>query len=349
MKEPVTVVIVNYNGLQYLKDEIDSIKASDYPNVSIMLADDCSTDDSVQFVKKNYPDVKILQMDRNERLYGRYPLANRVRNAALEQIEDRLVFLLDNDVTLAVDCISKLVEMFEKYPDCAVCTPRVMYSDEPDTIYADGAMLHYVGTSIVRNRDRKLFSEPEPPKYSLGCGIQMLDRHLAKKVDYTDANFIIGWGDDGEFHHRMNIAGFRCYNVPQAMIYHPRKDAPFATAAHVKNRWWILFTSFSSRTLFWSFPALFVYEFFLFFFVLMKGEMRPYWHSVHDLFKNFKVIMKKRKKTQAMRVVPDRELIVSGDVFAASKHVGQNFLLKFSLNALNKYFDFHWFLIKKLI
>ena len=349
MSEPVTVAIINYNGMEYLKDEIESIKASDYPNISIALVDDCSTDGSVEFVKKYYPEVKIYQMEYNKRFLGKFPLANRVRNKVLQAAETRLIFLLDNDITLEVDCISKLVEAINELPDCGVCTPRVMYMEHRDTIYSDGAVLHYVGTSVVRNRNVKLSAEKEKPKYSVGCGIQLVDKFKAEKVDFTDENFVVGWGDDGEFHHRMNIAGFRCYNVPQAMVYHPKKDSGFIPVAHVKNRWWIMLPTYSIKTIILTAPAVLIYEISLIFFLIIKGELKSYFISIKDVLFNFKKIMKKRKKIQTMRVIADRELIGSGNIFFATKNVGDNIILRMSVAMLIRFFDLYWKIIRKFI
>ncbi len=349
MKEAVTVAIINYNGTQYLKEEIESIYNSDYPRLSIILADDCSTDGSVEFVKKHFPDVRIITMEKNERLFGKYPLANRVRNVVLRDAETRLVYLLDNDVILAPDCISRLVEVIEGKDDCGVCTPRVMYSDQRDTIYADGALLHFTGTSIVRNHDKKLSGEPEPPKYSLGCGMQMVDRLLAEKVGYTDPHFVIGWGDDGEFHHRMNIAGYRCYNVPQAMVYHPRKKAPFATMAHIKNRWWIILTSYAGRTILLLAPIFLIYEIVVLFFLLSKGGLGCYFLAIKDIWLHRKAIMESRKRTQSLRRISDRELLSGGDLFTSTRHVGRNPFTGMGLRLFNGMLAGYWYVVRRLL
>ena len=68
----VSVVIVNWNGKKWLKNCLDSIENQTYNNVEIVVVDNSSDDDSVEYLKKNYPYIKIIVLEEN---YG-YAKAN---------------------------------------------------------------------------------------------------------------------------------------------------------------------------------------------------------------------------------------------------------------------------------
>ena len=346
--EPVTVAVINYNGMPGLDGTIRSIQALDYPEIRIWLIDDCSTDDSVSHVRSHFPDVRIHIMPENRRFLGKYPLANRVRNQALELAETRLLFLADNDIVMAEDSLRVLVDTLDSLPDCAVCTPRILVREEPDTIYSDGTRLHYVCASESLNREARHAGEKEPPKYSLGCGIQLLEREKALEIGGMDEDYVVGWGDDGEFHHRMNMRGYRVYNVPQALVWHPRKAGGFRTVPQVKNRWYFILEMYACRTLFFVWPALLVYDLFLFGFLTLKGGLKDYFISLWDVLIHLPKILKKRRRVQRLRVLRDRDLMEACEIYVAP-HVLNNPLLRLSMKFLNGFFRVYWAAVRRWV
>jgi len=349
MSEPITVAIINYNGKDYLKELIESIKKSNYPELSIILADDCSTDGSVEYIQKEYPDVKCLVMESNKRFKNRYPLANRVRNRALRESDTRLVFLVDNDIVIEPDCIEKLATAMNELEDCSICVPRILYKEEPEIIYSDGTALHYICTSIAYNRNIKLSKEKEYPKYSIGMGIQLIDKAVAEKFDFFHEDFVVGWGDDGELHQRMNIAGYRSYNIPEARVYHPRKDGGFRTVAQVKNRWFFLIENYAARTIFLLLPVLVLYEISLIFFLIIKKEFSNYLISIQDVFKNFKLLRMRRKKAQSRRKLGDGQLMTIGEIFVSSGVLEGSATMKVGLKILEWIFNSYCKVVKVFI
>jgi len=78
MKYPkVSIIILNWNGKKYLNGCLASILDQKYPNYDIILVDNGSTDDSVEFVKKRYPEVKIIELDKNYGVPGGYNIGIR--------------------------------------------------------------------------------------------------------------------------------------------------------------------------------------------------------------------------------------------------------------------------------
>ena len=344
----VTACIVNFNGEKYLKEAIVSIRASDYPSIHILLVDDASTDNSVSLVETQFPDVEIVRMEENERFLGRYPLANRVRRRALIEARSRWVFLMDNDIVLAPDCLSILLDTMRQRPDCGVCTPRVLYKENKDRIFLDGTELHYLGGSILINRGKSAKETSDAPRLSLGCGIQLVDREKAEDAGYPDGSFVVGWGDDGEFHHRMNLFGYRCYHVPKARVYHPERAGGFRTVAQVKNRWHFILETYAWRSLILLAFPLFIYEFCFVAFILYKNRFKEYILSIQDVISHLNAIHKKRKIIQNKRVLPDAEFMKAGDLSISDQALNHQSLRK-AMIAINHFFNLYWRAIRRFI
>src|SRR5674476_78386 len=92
----VFVIVINYNGINYLKTCLSSLEQQTYPNYKIIVFDNASTDNSAEFIKQNFPDIKLIQSEEN---FGFAKGNNIAIKLALNQKSD-YVFLLNNDTAL---------------------------------------------------------------------------------------------------------------------------------------------------------------------------------------------------------------------------------------------------------
>ena len=340
--EPVTVAITNYNGRLVLEDTLQSIRNLDYPTCSVILVDDGSTDESVPFVRTHFPEARIVEMGRNT------ARLNKVRNQGIAAARTRFVFLTDNDIVFAPNCLRILVDSIQSLPTAAVCTPRIMFEDDRTKIYTDGNLLHYVCASIAKNRNGRLTSTAEQPERSIGCGIQLIDKEKAQAVGFFDEDYVMGWGDDGEFHHRLRLAGFQVYSVPQAVVYHKAiKGAP-RVYGQILNRWSLMLQTYSTKTLALLLPSLVLYEGAFLLFALSKGYVGEYGRALRTVWREWGRLMEKRRSIQARRVVPDKDLMDSGHLYIADNMVNKR-LLKLCADSLDVCFDLYWRAVRGLL
>ena len=192
-----SAVVINYNGAGQVVPTIELLRAVQPPPEEIIVVDDGSTDDSLALVRAACPEVRIVPLGRNT---GRTGL---VRNAGLRAAGQRFVLVTDNDIRFAPDAVLRLMEVMLAKEDAAACTPVVYYDDRPDEIFLRGHQLHYLCWSCPHPRTSRAEIEGGEPTPAIGCGIQLLDGDAVLGLGGFDENLHIGWGDDGELHHRL--------------------------------------------------------------------------------------------------------------------------------------------------
>jgi len=113
VEEPkIGVVVLNYNGKEWLPALFNSLQRDTYPNKKIYLLDNCSTDGSVQFSLEHYPDISVIRMPRN----AGYPAAYNVSMPkAFEEGCDYVIWS-NNDVIVELGCLERLVRAGESDP-----------------------------------------------------------------------------------------------------------------------------------------------------------------------------------------------------------------------------------------
>ncbi|GAA4054395.1 glycosyltransferase family 2 protein [Flavobacterium chungnamense] len=114
----IAVVVLNWNGVKLLEQFLPSV-ISYSSEASIYVADNASTDNSIQFVKDNYPTIKIIKND------GNYGFSNGY-NIALQQVEEEYYCLLNSDVEVTENWLTPILSIFESESDVAIIQPKIL-------------------------------------------------------------------------------------------------------------------------------------------------------------------------------------------------------------------------------
>ena len=115
----VAIVILNWNGKHFLEKFLPSVLTTDYENLSIIVADNASTDDSVEFLKTNFPSVKVILNATNEGFAKGY-------NSALKKVESDYYILLNSDVEVTSGWIKPIISLMENDKTIAACQPKIL-------------------------------------------------------------------------------------------------------------------------------------------------------------------------------------------------------------------------------
>ena len=142
------VVILNWNGKKMLERFLPSVTAHTQGDAEVIIADNGSTDDSLDFVRAQYPGLRIIELDKNYGFAGGY-------NRALQQVKADYYVLLNDDVEVTPGWIEPVVAQMQQHPDTAICQPKLLMYDQRDTFeYAGGAggFLDKYGYPFCRGR-----------------------------------------------------------------------------------------------------------------------------------------------------------------------------------------------------
>jgi GT2 family glycosyltransferase len=342
-QEPVTVAIPNYNGRHEISGAIKSVQQSTYQPAEILVIDDGSTDGSAEFIRQTFPVVRVVELGRNSG-----GILNRVRNRALREARTRLVFLMDHDIILDSSCLAVLVSEMRRLPDAAVLTTRALRYDDPTRIWVDAQKLHFLCNTVAPNRGGYVSDADDQARPSVGWGTQLVDKAKAAVINFFDEDYLIGWGDDGQFHYKLHLAGLPCYSVPRAIVFHKREVEAGRVRAIVRNRWYLLVECYALRSLILLAPVLIFYEVFLIVFLCLRGQLREYLNCVPDLIRTFPRLLRKRASVQRMRVVPDRLLLSGGPIYV-SESIVTNTCTRLALVLMNHLFEGYWRVVRRFI
>ncbi len=142
------VVILNWNGRQLLEEFMPSVWKHTKDHATIIVADNASTDDSVDFLKLNYPEVQVIQNAEN----GGYA---KGYNVALEQVNHDLLVLLNSDVAVTKNWLVPIQQAFANTPEIAAAQPKILSYKEPEYFEyagAAGGFLDKYGYPFCRGR-----------------------------------------------------------------------------------------------------------------------------------------------------------------------------------------------------
>ena len=337
--EQIQVFIINYNGYSTILPTIHSILTSEGIRPLITVIDDGSADDSVNLIKKNYPDIEIIKQPLNTKN------ANKLRNIALNCAFTRYVLITDNDIIYKKNCLIELLQLIKDDPKNATVSPRLMYLSEPERIYTAGTKVHYIGSAIGKNRDQILHTFDNIVEQNSGGGILLCNKDILLKSGGFDDRLLLAWGDDGELYQRLLRYGYNCLYTPTAVAYHEFK--PFNKKRHyrvfgqVYNRAVFILTHYSFTTMILILPMLLLYEIMQIGYLSLKGYFFMLLKGYFYVIKNVRYIYQKRVMIQAKRKVADKEVLFADTIYMFNSHLKDSIDVKL-FNMINSILNWYW-------
>ncbi len=221
MAPSVAIVILNWNGRQFLEKFLPSVLASTYENFEVIIADNASTDDSVDFLKKTYPQLRIITLNENLGFAGGY-------NEALQYVKADYYVLLNSDVEVTPSWISPIISLMENNRAIAACQPKLLlYSDRSSFEYsgASGGWIDRFGYPFARGRifdhcekDNGQYNHTEPVFWASGAAM-FVRADLYHALGGFDSYFF-AHQEEIDFCWRLQLSGYQVYCCPDSVVYH---------------------------------------------------------------------------------------------------------------------------------
>lgn len=216
----VSVVILNWNGVKHLRTYLPSVVANT-PKAEIFVADNGSTDESLEVIANEFMTVKTIVLDQN---YGFAEGYNR----ALQQIESKYVVLLNSDVEVTEGWLDPLLDYLETHPDTAAVQPKIrswVHRERFEHAGAAGGYVNGLGYPYCRGRvlwkveeDKGQYNDIVNVDWTSGA-CMCVRTQVYKDCGGLDAAFFAHM-EEIDLCWRMRNKGWKLVCVPQSVVYH---------------------------------------------------------------------------------------------------------------------------------
>lgn len=253
----IAIVILNWNGREFLERFLPGVvRHSSSPGMKIIVADNGSSDDSLEFIRNKFKNVEIIELDKNYGFAGGY-------NKALEKINSEYYILLNSDVEVSENWIEPIIKKMDDDPVVAAAMPKIIsYHDISKFEYAGaaGGFIDKWGYPFCRGR---ILNNIEPDNNQYNDSIEIFWASGAclfiKSKIFHDA----GGFDDDFFAHmeeidlcwRIKNLGYKIYCYPCSQVYHigggtlPNETPP-KLFLNFRNSLWVLLKNLPAKKLY---------------------------------------------------------------------------------------------------
>lgn len=219
-EKKISVIILNWNGAAMMRRFLPSV-VEHSAEAEVIIADNGSTDDSLEMLKEEFPTIKVIPFEKNYGFAEGY-------NKALEKIETPYALLLNDDVEVTRDWLVPLLTFMENHPKVAACQPKLLSEKQRDHFeYAGacGGFMDYLGYPYCRGRmmevvekDEGQYDTPCPIFWGSGAAL-MVRTAIYKEVGGLDRRFFAHM-EEIDFCWRLRSRGHEIYCIPQSTVYH---------------------------------------------------------------------------------------------------------------------------------
>ena len=210
----LSVIIPNWNGARHLPTCLDALRKQTYPALEIILVDNGSTDDSLPLLRRDYPEVVIIELAAN---MGLTVAVNRGIQAATGSI----VIPLNNDTEVHPDWAQALAAALASHPGAGMAASKMLLFDRREVLHSAGDSYRVDGTPVNRGVWQRDEGQFDRDTYIWGgCGGAVAYRQtMLDDIGLFDEDLFM-YCEDVDLNWRAQLAGYRCVFAPQAKVYH---------------------------------------------------------------------------------------------------------------------------------
>jgi GT2 family glycosyltransferase len=235
------VVILNWNGRSYLEQFLPSVISNSPAWAEIVVADNASTDDSMKWLQKNYPQIRLIQNEVNGGFAQGY-------NEALALVDTQYFVLLNSDVEVTSGWLEPLIQLMDERSDIAACQPKIRaYHNKEQFEYAgaSGGFIDKWGYPFCRGRlfdsfemDHGQYDDTVEVAWATGACL-VIRRSDWNSVHGLDADFFAHM-EEIDLCWRLRNRGRKVFAVPSSVVYHVgggtlNKTSPRKTFLNFRN------------------------------------------------------------------------------------------------------------------
>lgn len=291
----VSIIIVNWNGINLLKDCLDSIYCQAFTDFEVILVDNDSKDDSVKFIKSNYPKIIVIPLTENTGFTGG-------NIAGFSVATGRFIVLLNNDAVLTKSWLEVMVAALAD-DTVGFCSSKIIIAgtDMVDSV-GDTFTTAFSGTKMGEYELHNNFNERRFVPGACAAAV-IYKKAMLEQIGFLDEDFFFNH-EDTDLNLRAWLSGWRCLFVPEAVVYH-KVSASVGELSDKgvyyfsRNNVWVWVKNVPSNLIISNFMQRIIYELSSFaFFCIVKGKWRAFLRGKIDAIVKLPAMLQKRKHIQ---------------------------------------------------
>ena len=219
--EKLAIVILNWNGEKMLKEYLPTVLRYSCDEAKVYVADNASTDGSLEMLRKDFPTCSLIELDRNWGFAEGY-------NKALAQVDAEYFLLLNSDIEVTPHWLTPLIEYMDAHTETAICQPKLLSVFEKNRFEYAGACGGYLdryGYPFCRGRvfqtveeDKGQFNDPAEVLWATGAAL------MIRSKDYWEVGGLDGrffaHSEEIDLCWRLRIRGRKVVCLPDSHVYH---------------------------------------------------------------------------------------------------------------------------------
>jgi GT2 family glycosyltransferase len=323
-KKLVTVIILNYNGANYIKHCLDSIRNQTYRDMEVIVVDNASIDGSADHVRKKYPWVRVLYNGKNLGFA-------KGNNIGAQHGKGAYLIFLNNDTIVDQRWMEHLVMAADSSEAVGICGSKILDMEKRNIIQEVGGLCDMYGFSLSRGFgeiDSSQYDKINEVFYVSGASL-LIKRAVADKIGLFDSEYFFNQ-EDVDLCWRTWLSGYKVLVNPFSIVYHKGGGAAagapgsntnciesdYRTSAwrryHAeKNILRTLVKNYSISTLCGTMPlfwALYLSEILLYVATGRLNAAESYVKALVWNMRNVTSTWQERRKIQALRKIGDGEI-----------------------------------------
>lgn len=279
----VSIIILNWNGKKFLKTCLDSLRKQTLKDFEVILVDNGSIDGSQEFIERNFPEVKLIELDKN---YGVPKALNIGIIEAFKNSKVKYVTLLNNDTKAEPNWIEELMKVVDSPENekVGIFSSKILLMDRPQIFDSAGLVFKngYIQERGHGKRDRGQFDH-KPNIVGASGAASLYKREMLDEIGLLREEFF-GYYEDSELAWRAWRNGWKARFVPSAVIYHKGRATTYQNEKIARR-----FKALDYRNLVWTVKNYGTYKNkILLTLVFIKG-MFAYWIKVHKIKADWRI------------------------------------------------------------
>lgn len=211
----IYAVILTLNHYEDTHECLQSVQATDYPDLKVVLVDNGSEDGTPDQVRRDFPSVQVIENGQNIGVPAGYNIGFQ---HALNQGAD-YILMLNNDTVITPDMIKELLAVGGDDLQTGIIMPKVLYHGSQDKVWSSGGRYRAFPPAILMTDNRKDYQErTRLIEYAPGCGL-LIHRRAFERAGLFDPGYFFLW-DDWDFSERVRAHGLKIWYAPNARMWH---------------------------------------------------------------------------------------------------------------------------------